>query len=128
MSQDEKNAIIFAAIMNIKTQEELDNLKAELFISQKFDVTFEDDCDKESCDWENDYGVMCHYSKTTGGWEQTQESCPGCNYRYKDCRCDDFNEDEDDEEAEIEAAEQFKKWQEEKEVKFVKYQEEKWEE
>ena len=57
----------------------------------------ENQYDNESCDEENDCGVMCHYSKTTGGWEPIEESCIECGYRYNDCRCDDDEEDEEDE-------------------------------
>ena len=42
----------------------------------------------ESCDEEDDCGVMCHYSKTTGGWEPIEEHCIECGYRYNDCHCD----------------------------------------
>lgn len=41
----------------------------------------------ESCDEEDDHGVMCHYSKTTGGWKPTEESCSQCHYRFNDCHC-----------------------------------------
>jgi hypothetical protein len=42
----------------------------------------------ESHDDLDDHGVMCHYSRTTGGWEPTEPYCVECGYGDDSCVCD----------------------------------------
>lgn len=44
----------------------------------------------------DDHGVMCHYSRTTGGWEPTEPFCVGCGYGSNNCVCVEDSEDEED--------------------------------
>jgi hypothetical protein len=39
----------------------------------------------ESCDEYDDRGILCHYSKTTGGWEPIEDHCVECG--YDECVC-----------------------------------------
>lgn len=52
----------------------------------------------ESHDELDDHGVMCHYSRTTGGWEAIEPFCVECGYGKGKCECIKCEEEEDEEE------------------------------
>ena len=57
------------------------------------------DSDTESVishDDTDDHGVMCHYSRTTGGWEPIEPFCVGCGYGYNQCACVEDSESEEE--------------------------------
>ena len=60
----------------------------------------DDDCETissmESYDDYDDCGVLCHYSKTIGGWEALEDHCIECGHIPEECNCDE-DEDEDEE-------------------------------
>ena len=41
----------------------------------------------ESHDDYDDHGVLCHYSRTTGGWDAIEPYCKKCGYTYTECVC-----------------------------------------
>lgn len=57
---------------------------------------YDDDCESissmESHDDYDDCGVLCHYSKTTGGWEPLEEHCIECGHLPDECDCEEYTE------------------------------------
>lgn len=53
----------------------------------------DDDCESissmESYDDYDEYGVLCHYSKTIGGWEPLEEHCIECGHLPDECDCEE---------------------------------------
>ncbi len=41
----------------------------------------------ESHDELDDHGVMCHYSRKTGGWEAIEPFCQDCGFLDDNCEC-----------------------------------------
>lgn len=49
----------------------------------------------ESHDECDDHGVLCHYSRTTGGWEAIEPFCVECGYGKGNCECIKCEEEEE---------------------------------
>jgi hypothetical protein len=60
---------------------------------KKIKLIIEEDDDEiksvESHDELDDHGVMCHYSRTTGGWEAIEPFCVECGYGDDNCECEE---------------------------------------
>jgi hypothetical protein len=68
----------------------LDGLIIGMYFCELYGIPDDDETKSvESHDDLDDHGVMCHYSRTTGGWEPTEPYCVECGYGEDSCVCDE---------------------------------------
>lgn len=98
MEQKLKNAELFRDCINEKLKtnppnsEWLQKLADIVTESSQIDSDDEDDSETESIkshDDIDDHGVLCHYSRTTGGWKPIEPSCVKCGYGDDNCECEE---------------------------------------